>query len=170
MSIGGMQWLITVARRAAFRPGREEPGSGVGHGPESRRILHLLLPVLALILFADLAGLTIAGNALNGAEARFEPAELRSGDLPLEAGRDPLESRPALKRGGFVVAAVESSRRKMRVPQRPPAQPLILTSRFIANGKVWSHDHPWPRFEPPLNRSVPGRPFLARGPPSWTSA
>jgi len=121
----------------------------------ARRILRLLLPVMAAVLFAEMAGDFGPG----GSEAAPDLAELRSGDAS-------PGSQPALKRGGVVLVAVESSRRKARVLQRPQDQPLILTSRFIADGELAAHPCPSPSSEPALKAAQPARPFLARGPPT----
>ena len=164
MSSGWMQRLMIVARAAAAH------GPAMGGGRAPHLLFLLLLPVLAGLLFAGPAAGSLAGSSWIGHGLSVEPAELRSADLPFEAGRDPLESRPALKRGSVSMAAVESSRRKVRVPQRPPAQPLILTNRFVADGLTRSHARPWPWPEPALKLAEPGRPFPARGPPLWKAA
>ena len=126
----------------------------------ARRLLLLLLPALAFVLFAELAGPELAGAPWNRAIVALEPAKLGSDDLS-------PESRPTLTRGGFVMAAVESSRRKLRFPQRPATQPLILTSRVIADRVVRSLFRARLWSEPPLKLARPARPFLARGPPIW---
>lgn len=163
MAIGWTQRLSIVAQAAACGP-------AIGRGRVSHLFLLLLLPVLAGILFAGPAADSLAGSSWIGHGLTVEPAELRSGEVPFEATRDPLESRPALKRGSVSMAAVESSRRKMRAPQRPPAQPLILTNRCVADGLTRSHARPWPRPEPAPKLAEPGRPFPARGPPLWKTA
>ena len=125
----------------------------------ARRIPLLLLPVMAAVLFAWMAGDFGPG----GTVAPPELAELRSGDAS-------PGSQPALKRGGVVLVGVESSRRKLRVAQRPQDQPLILTGRYIADGEVEAHTRPSPWSEPPLKVALPARLFLARGPPGWNVA
>ena len=121
----------------------------------ARRLLLLLLPMVAAVLIAELAG----GFGPRGSVAAPELAELRSGDAS-------PGSEPALKRGGLVLVAVELSRRKARAPQRPQDQPLILTSRVIADGELAAHPSPSPSPEPALGAARPARPFPARGPPA----
>jgi hypothetical protein len=122
--------------------------------------LLLLLSIMTVVLSAEMAG----GNfGHSGSVAGLELEELRSADVS-------PGSQPALKRGGVVLIAVESSRRKARVPQRPQGQPLILTSRFIADGELAAHPCPSPSSEPALKAVQPARPFLDRCPPAWNVA
>lgn len=122
----------------------------------------LFVLVAAVIgLCAGIAGFSL-GSAPHGPTA-IAPAELRAHDTA-------SETRPALTRGGFVMAAVESSRRKLRAPQRPSAQSLILTGRSLADApaRVEIRLRPAPDLPPEFDRT--NRPFPARGPPAWNLA
>lgn len=149
--------------RAAARPlrfaSRGEKLSVLAH-----RLAFLVLPALAIVLF--LAG----GDPSRGSDPAFEPAELSSSELPSQAAGEPLDAQPALKRGGVAMAAVESSRRKLKSPQRPTAEPLILTSRFIADGLPGTQAWPPTWSSPPVKPAQPDGAFLARGPPLWNCA
>ena len=117
----------------------------------------LLVLVAAVIgLCAGLAGFSL-GFASHGSAA-IAPAELRVHDISPDA-------RPALTRGGFAMAAVESSRRKVRAPQRPPAQSLILTGRTMADAPARTERRLRPAPDRPPEAGRAYRPFLARGPP-----
>ena len=122
----------------------------------SRRNPLLLLVAAIVGLCAGIAGFDL-GSAPLGAAA-VAPAELRALDSSSEAG-------PALTRGGFAMAAVESSRRKLRAPQRPAAQSLILTGRSMAEAPVRAERHLRPPPDLPLEPGRAYRPSLARGPP-----
>lgn len=128
----------------------------------ARRALYLLLPIVSVLLLAGLAAVETAVSPWHGPVSQTA----QSGSVPGLAGRDPLDSRPALKRGGFVMAAVESSRRKLRAPQRPTAEPLILTTRFRTEGLARSSSLSMARSAPALRPARPARPFAARGPPA----
>lgn len=121
----------------------------------------LLLATVIVGLCAGLAGFSI-GSAPSQGAAAF-PAELRALDTSSETG-------PALKRGGFAMAAVESSRRKLRAPQRPAAQSLILTGRSMADAPARAERRLRPAPDLPLEAGRAHRPFLARGPPGWNLA
>ena len=166
----GISMSMNAGRKLVVWAGQEAHGSEVGNGRASHLLLLLLLPLLTCLLFAVPAFHGLAGSSWTGHEFRSESHELRSADLPLEAIHDPLEKRPALTRGGAAMAAVESSRRKLRVPLRPAAQPLILTTRFDTDSLARSHARPWPWPKPALKPDAPSRPFPARGPPSREAA
>jgi hypothetical protein len=122
----------------------------------------LLLLVAAVIgLCAGIAGFTL-GSAPHGSAA-IAPAELSALDTSFEIP-------PALTRAGFAMAAVESSRRKLRAPQRPPAQSLILTGRTMADApaRLEIRLRPAPDLPPEAGRT--NLPFPARGPPAWNLA
>jgi hypothetical protein len=122
----------------------------------------LLMLVAAVIgLCAGIAGFTL-GSAPHGSAA-ITTAELRALDTS-------FETRPALTRGGFTMAAVEPSRRKLRAPQRPPAQSLILTGRSMADAPARVEIRLRPAPDLPLEAGLADRPFLARGPPAWNPA
>lgn len=122
----------------------------------------LLILVAAVVgLCAGIAGFNL-GSAPSHGSAAF-PAELRALDTS-------SETRPALTRGGFAMAAVESSRRKLRAPQRPPAQSLILTGRSMADAPARAERRLRPAPDLPLEAGRTYRPFLARGPPAWNFA
>lgn len=125
----------------------------------SRRPLVLLLAALA-VLFAGFAGVS---PAVSASAVAFAPADLQAGDLS-------RAHKPALTRAGFAMAVVESSRRKARMAQRPPAESPILTSRFMAEGLARSDRalRPWSIL--PLEPVQTERPFPARGPPAWNFA
>ena len=118
----------------------------------------LLLLVAAVIgLCAGFAGFNL-GSAPSHGSLAVAPAELSALDAS-------SETRPALTRGGFVMAAVESSRRKLRPPQRPAAQSLILTGRSMAEAPARAEIRWRPARDLPLEAGLAHRPFLARGPP-----
>jgi hypothetical protein len=121
----------------------------------------LLLAAIVVGLCAGIAGYTL-GSAPHGSAA-FTTAELRAHDIS-------PETPPALTRGGFVMAAVESSRRKLRAPQRPPAQSLILTGRAMADAPVRVEIRLRPASDLPPEAGRTNRPFPARGPPAWNIA
>jgi len=123
----------------------------------ARRNPLLLLAAVVVGLCAGFAGFNL-GSAPQGFAAVAQ-AELRSLDTSTEA-------RPALTRGGFTMAAVESSRRKARAPQRPPAQSMILTGRSMAEAPVRAEGHRRPAPDLPLKSGRSYRPFLARAPPA----
>lgn len=108
-------------------------------------------------LCAGFAGFNL-GSAPSHGSAAFAPAELRAPDTSSDA-------RPALTRGGFAMAAVESSRRKLRASQRPPAQVLILTGRSMADTPAAADRRLRPAPDLPLDPARANRPFSARGPP-----
>jgi hypothetical protein len=117
----------------------------------------LLVLVAAVVgLCAGFAGFNL-GSAPSYGAAAF-PAELRAADAS-------SETRPALTRGGFAMAAVESSRRKLRAPQRPPAQSLILTGRSMAEAPARAERRLQPAPDLPLEPARANQPFSARGPP-----
>lgn len=124
----------------------------------------LILPLLTLAVFALGGGLTDRALAAP-AHVTVELVEVHSGDLPLEAGRKGLQDRAALTRGGFVLAAIDSSRRKVRAPQRSPLQALPETIGFLP-GAVRRSSISHEFGERPLRCSQPRRPFLSQGPPS----
>lgn len=130
------------------------------------RLALLVLAAVAILLFLAWGDFRPHGSSDPG----FGPAELSSSELPSQAARDPLEGQPALKRGGVAMAAVESSRRKLKLPQRPVAEPLILTSRLNTDGQPGTHSWPPSWSGPPIKRAQPDRAFLARGPPLWNTA
>ena len=123
--------------------------------------LVLLLPFLALVLGACLAGFSLQALAFQP-----DPAELRAVDLPMQAAREPLEHSPALTRGGTVMVAAESSRRKLRAPKRPQDQPPALANGLVAGVLERIHASPRPVSAPSVKPAQPNRPFLARGPPA----
>lgn len=117
----------------------------------------LLVLVAAVVgLCAGIAGFSL-GSAPSHGLAGF-PAELSAADAS-------SETRPALTRGGFAMAAVESSRRKLRAPQRPPETSLILTGRSMAEAPVRAERRLRPAPGLPLEPARASRPFSARGPP-----
>jgi hypothetical protein len=121
----------------------------------------LLVLVAAVIgLCAGIAGFSL-GSAPHGSAA-IAPAELRA--------LDTSEIRPALTRAGFTMAAVESSRRKVRAPQRPLAQSMILTGRSMAEAPARLDIGLRPAPDLPLEAGRTNRPFPARGPPAWNLA
>ena len=122
----------------------------------------LLLLVAAVIgLCAGTAGFTLWSVPYGS--AAIAPAELRALDTS-------PESRPALTRAGFAMAAVESSRRKLRAPQRPPAPSLILTGRTEADAPARVEIRLRPALDLPLEAGRTNWPFPARGPPAWNLA
>ena len=123
----------------------------------ARRSPLLLLTAVLVGLCAGFAGFSLGSAPWHGAAA-FAPAELRAID-------NSPDSRPALTRGVFAMAAVESSRRKLRAPQRPPAQVLILTGRSMAEAPARAESRLRPAPDLPLQADRANRPFLARGPP-----
>lgn len=134
------------------------------HWPGAHLTLVLLLPVIAAALLAGWAALGLAGTSKAGAAT--QPVAVPSPiELPLEAGDKGDGKRAALGRGGFALAAIETSRRKMRASQRPPAQPLNLTVSFVpvALARPLARRR---RSQQPLRPSRPPRPFLSQGPPS----
>lgn len=132
----------------------------------ARRIALMVLPAFAVLLLLAWGDFRSYGSS----DAGFEPAELSSGELPSHAAREPLEGQPALKRGGGAMTVVESSRRKLKLLQRPAPEPLILTSRFIAGGHPGTHVWPPTWSSPPIKPAQSDRAFLARGPPLWNDA
>jgi hypothetical protein len=132
----------------------------------ARRVALLVVPAFAIVLFLAWGDFKPHGSS----DVGFEPAELNSSELPSQAAREPLEGQPALKRGGVASSAVESSRRKLKLPQRPTAEPLVLTSRFIAEGLRGTHTWPPTWSGPPIKHAQPDWAFLARGPPLWNHA
>jgi len=115
----------------------------------------LMLVAVVVGLCAGVAGFNL-GSAQYG--SAIAPAELRAHDLS-------PESRPALTRIHFAMAAVDSSRRKLRAPQRPAAQSLILTGRSMADAPARAEIRLRPAPDLPLEAGRAYRPFLARGPP-----
>lgn len=137
-----------------------------GLAGQARRVYLLLLPILAVLLSVPLPHHDGHGRPLAG----FEPAQLNSGDLPVSAGREPLDSHPAVKRGVSVMAAAESSRRKLRTPQRPAVEPLGLSACFSARGRPGTSCLSRPRSAPAPRLARASLPFPARGPPAGSVA
>lgn len=119
----------------------------------SFRALLVLLTLVAGALSASL------GAPRHASLVTIEVVELPSGDSSADA-------RAALTRGGFAMAAVESSRRKPRAGQRPPADALTLTHQSLANALARFDAQTAPSAGPPVKLARPERPFLARGPPT----
>ena len=117
----------------------------------------VLLVAAVIGLCAGFAGFSL-GSAPSHGFAAVAPAELRAPDMS-------PETRPALTRGAFAMAAVESSRRKPRALQRPPATSPVLTGRSTADApaRAESRSPPAPDLAPEAGRA--SRPFPARGPP-----
>ena len=116
-----------------------------------------LLVAAGMGLCAGFAGFSLGSAPSHGIVA-FAPAELRAPDMS-------PETRPALTRGGFAMAAVESSRRKLRALQRPPAESLILTGRSTAEAPARAESRLRPVPDLPHEVGRANRPFPARGPP-----
>lgn len=123
-----------------------------------------LLAILTCAVLGVLAGHAHADMLQSGSDVSVEAAEARPGDLPLQAGRDSPQSRAALTRSAFVPAAIDSSRRKVRTPRRPPVQALDLSTRSVPVVLPGSFTRNW-RPERPLDPKQPRRPFLSQAPP-----
>jgi hypothetical protein len=132
----------------------------------SRLTAALLLVVIAASLLAEPATVDLNGRSEIRLSQHLGAAQIQPGELPLEAGEDGAEDGAALKRTGFSFAAIDTSRRKLRTPQRPPAQALYPVTFFLPVADV----RPLARrrhSERPLRPSQPPRPYHSQGPPSW---
>ena len=157
--VHGGERLRSAVRRLQ-RAGRRNPRLEAV-APMGRRLGKLLVPLaFAISLFLTWS----AAEPVAGPRLDWQPAKFSANELPARVAREPLEGQPALSRGGAAVVAVESSRRKHKISQRPAADPVILTCRFIGVGH---HEHGWHSgwSGPPIKRGEPAHAFLARGPP-----